>query len=323
MSCSYRGAARIKTVTVLGAGVIGSGWVATFLAAGLRVRVFDPSMDVSSKVSDWVRAAWPRMEALGLVCAVADPATLTFHSSVRDAVTSADFVQESTPERIDAKKALFQVLDALVPTDVLIATSTSSLPVTQLQGPCTHPERFVLGHPFNPVHLMPLVEVGGGRGTDALAIEAAQAFYQTLGKECVRLHREAFGHIANRLTSAMFREAVSLVTEGYATVADVDRAIRFGPALKWAVQGQFSTFDINGGASGFEGFLHHFAPGIVKRWSSMQTPDLLDAEVQRNLTLQVEKARESRSLSVLTDRQDRLVVALLQALRGDEAGAEK
>lgn len=323
MSSLYRGAGQVKTVAVLGAGVIGSGWIATFLAAGLRVRVFDLGADVPAQVDAWVKSAWPRMQELGLVRPGADPSAVSFHSTLRETLAPADFVQENTPERVAQKAALFSELDALVSADVLVATSTSSLPVTELQAACMHAQRFVLGHPFNPVHLMPLVEVGGGERTAPAAMDTAQAFYESLGKACVRLQREIYGHVANRLSSAMFREAVSLVANGYASVADVDRAIRFGPALKWAVQGQFATFDINGGAGGFRGFLQHFAPGIVNRWASMQTPDLLDAALQEKLAIQVDDGRNGADADALRGRQDRLLLALLHALNAQEKEVSK
>ncbi|HZU62204.1 MAG TPA: 3-hydroxyacyl-CoA dehydrogenase NAD-binding domain-containing protein, partial [Novosphingobium sp.] len=203
----------------------------------------------------------------------------------------------------------------LVPADVLIASSTSSLPVSTLQAGLAHGGRCVLGHPFNPVHLIPLVEVGGGAASDPAAVDIAQDFYASLGKQPIRLRREIFGHIGNRLTSAMFREAVRLVAEGYASVADIDKAIRHGPALKWAIQGQFTTFHTSGGAGGLAAFLPKFAPGIVERWATMADPPLTDPALQAQLVRGMEEAAQGRSVEAIAAHQDACLMALLQLLR--------
>lgn len=321
-SSSWRSGERIERVAVIGAGLIGSGWVAAFLAHGLTVAVFDPSPDAPARVRAHVARAWAELAARGLAEG-ADPSALTFHTDLADAVAHADFVQENTPERGPVKARLFADLDALLPPDVIVATSTSSLPITELAADCVTGARFVLGHPFNPVHLMPLVELGGGERTAPQAIDIAEALYRAMGKQTVRLRHEIFGHIANRLTSAMFREAVSLVANGTATVADVDRAIRYGPALKWAIQGQFTTFHTSGGDAGLGGFLTHFAPGIVKRWETMADPELADPELQALLAAQVDAAHEGTPVADLATTQDKTLLALLDILdprRPDSTG---
>ncbi len=310
---AYRGLDQIRKVGVVGAGLIGGGWVAAFLGRGYDVSVQDPSADAEARLRAQVEAAWPALESLGLSPG-ASPDRLTFHADLAIALDGVDFVQENAPERPDVKAELYARLGDLLPADVIIASSTSGLPISLLQRDCRHPQRCVLGHPFNPVHMMPLVELGGGELTDPAAIDTATDFYVAMGKEPVRLHREIVGHIANRLTSAMFREAVSLVAEGYATVADVDRAIRFGPALKWAVQGQFTTFHTGGGDAGMEGFLRHFAPGIMNRWRTMTDPDLADPALQTKLTAQVIEANGHRPIADIARHQDAMVLRLLRAL---------
>lgn len=311
----YREEDRIGIVAAVGGGVIGNGWVAAFLGSGRAVRLYDPAPEAEARTRVHVTAAWSQMAALGLA---QDGDTwsdrLTVHATLDEAVASADFVQESTPERTDLKIALFAQLDCLVPADVLIASSTSSLPITELQAGLPSADRFVLGHPFNPVHLIPLVEVGGGKATAANAIDAALALYIAMGKQPIRLEREIYGHIGNRLASAMFREAVRLVVEGYATVADIDRAIRFGPALKWAIQGQFATFHTSGGAGGLAEFLPKFAPGIMRRWSTMADPALDDPAVAALLVKQMEEAAGSLSLTAIAARQDRRLMEMLKLL---------
>ncbi len=310
---AFRGPERILKVCVVGAGLIGAGWVAAYLARGFAVAVCDPSPEAPAKVRAHVAGAWPALMARGLHDG-ADPEALSFHTELEPALADADFVQENTPERRDIKADLFTRLGRLLPADVIIASSTSGMPVSLLQRDCDHPQRCILGHPFNPVHLMPLVEVGGGDQTDPAAVTAAAMLYRSMSKEPVHLQREIVGHIANRLTSAMFREAVALVADGYATVEDVDRAIRFGPALKWAIQGQFTTFHTGGGEAGLTGFLKHFAPGIMQRWETMTVPDLSDPDLQARLADQVEAANGGRSVADIARRQDELILKLLQAL---------
>lgn len=313
---SYRGLDHIRKVGVVGAGLIGGGWVVAFLGRGYDVSVQDPSPDAVARLRAQIAAAWPALESLGLAEG-ANPDRLTFNTDLATALEGVDFVQENAPERPEVKVELYARLGDLVPADVIIASSTSGLPVSLLQRDCRHPQRCVLGHPFNPVHLMPLVELGGGDLTDTAAIDTASDFYVAMGKEPVRLHREIFGHIANRLTSAMFREAVSLVAQGYATVADVDRAIRFGPALKWAVQGQFTTFHTGGGDAGMEGFLRHFAPGIMSRWQTMSDPDLADPSLQARISSQVAEATGFRSVADIARHQDAMLLRLRQALSAE------
>lgn len=313
---AYRGRVQIRTVAAIGAGVIGAGWVAAFLGSGRAVRLFDPAPEAEERTRAHVESAWPQMVELDL--AEGDDAwrdRLSMHDSLEQTVAGADFVQESTPERAGLKQTLFRELDLLVPADVLIASSTSSLPITQFQHDRTTADRFVLGHPFNPVHLVPLVEVGGGDLTAPEAIAAALDLYVAMGKQPIRLRREIFGHIANRLTSAMFREAVRLVAEGYATVADIDKAIRHGPALKWAIQGQFTTFHTSGGTGGLAAFLPKFAPGIIQRWSTMADPPLGDEVLQGLLVEQMDLAAGGQTVEQIAARQDAALMEMLKLLR--------
>jgi len=318
----FRGQDRIKQVAAIGAGLIGSGWIAGFLARGYAVSVYDPAPDSDTKVRKHVAAAWPAMRALGLTDR-AEPTSLTFHDTIASAVVGADFIQESLPERRDLKQAVYTELGNLAAPDVIIASSTSSLPITALQAACRHPERCVLGHPFNPVHLMPLVEVGPGEQTSPEVVDAAEALYTSMGKRPIRVRREIFGHIANRLTSAMFREAVSLVDQGYATVKDIDDAIRFGPALKWAIQGQFTTFHTSGGEGGLAHFLPHFTPGIMQRWKTMREPELDDPALQAKLVSQIRDAHPDTTVAEIAQNQDELLLLLLQVLTNATASGEQ
>ncbi|MGF7150170.1 3-hydroxyacyl-CoA dehydrogenase [Sphingomonas zeicaulis] len=316
---SHRDRHDVHVVAAVGGGVIGNGWVAAFLGSGKSVRLYDPLPDAGPRTRAHVAGAWDQMAALDLALQGDDwSQRLTVHDSLEDAVSNADFVQESTPERSELKLALFAELDRLVPADVLIASSTSSLPITDLQAGLATKDRFVLGHPFNPVHLIPLVEVGGGEATDPRAIDIAFALYAAMGKQPILLRREIFGHIGNRLTAAMFREAVRLVAEGYATVGDVDKAMRHSFALKWAIQGQFTTFHTSGGSGGLADFLPKFAPGIVKRWSTMADPPLDDEALRAMLVQQMEDASGGRSVAEIAAAQDETLMAMLKLLRARE-----
>lgn len=312
---AYRTEGTIGVVAAIGAGVIGAGWVAAFLGSGRSVRLYDPAEGAEERTRAHVTSAWPQMVELGLAREGDDwAARFSMHGRLDDAVSGADFVQESTPERAEVKRVLFEDLDRLAPADVVIASSTSSLPITMLQAGLPGAHRFVLGHPFNPVHLLPLVEAGGGSATAADAVTAAIALYVAMGKQPIHLKREIFGHIVNRLTSAMFREAVRLVAEDYATVADIDRAISQGPALKWAIQGQFTTFHTSGGAGGLAEFLPKFADGIVRRWSTMADPPLTDKRLQAKLIAQM-AAADARSVEEIAAHQDEKLMEMLKLLR--------
>ncbi|ATI80701.1 3-hydroxyacyl-CoA dehydrogenase NAD-binding domain-containing protein [Sphingobium yanoikuyae] len=314
----FRDPQRIHTVATIGAGVIGAGWIAAFLGSGRTVRLYDPVHGAGARARAHVAGAWDQMVELGLARSGDDwEIRFSVHDSLEDALDGADFVQESTPERTDLKQALFADLDRLVPANVLIASSTSSLPISELQAGLASANRFVLGHPFNPVHLIPLVEVGGGEDTAPDAIDIAFALYAGMGKQPILLQREIFGHIGNRLTSAMFREAVRLVAEGYASVGDIDKAIRYGPALKWAIQGQFATFHTSGGAGGLAEFLPKFAPGIIRRWSTMADPPLADEELQEKLVAQMTQAAKGRNVEDIAAHQDKKLMEMLKLLRNE------
>jgi 3-hydroxyacyl-CoA dehydrogenase len=231
-------AAAIQRVAVVGTGVIGASWAALFLARGLKVFACDPAPNAEAALHRQLAAHWSVLRP-----DAPDDAwrqDLRFSAHLPDAVADADFVQENGPERLDVKRALYAELDAASPEAAVLATSSSTLLVSDVQAGCPRfPQRVVLGHPFNPPHLIPLVEVVGGKATSDLAIETAVAFYARIGRKPVRLKREIFGHIANRLQAALWQEAFHLLQEGIASVADLDAAIAHGPGLRWALLGPF------------------------------------------------------------------------------------
>ncbi len=258
-------------VACIGAGTIGASWAAYFLSRGLEVVVSDPAPGAPDLLRRSIERAWPALQRLGAV-PEANPAAWRFDPNPVQAVEGVGFVQESAPERYDIKKALLPKLDAVLPPEVVIASSSSGLLISRLAEGCRHPERCVVGHPFNPPHLVPLVEVVGGTTASRATIEAALAFYRSVGKHPIEIRKEVPGHLANRLQAALWREAVHLVAEGVASVADVDAAISEGPGLRWALMGPHATFHLAGGDGGMTHFLHHLLPAMQSWWDDLGTP---------------------------------------------------
>src|ERR1700738_4100239 len=253
----------IRRVAIIGTGVIGASWTALFLAKGLDVIATDIAPDAETSLRRFVKAAWPALERLGLAPG-ASQSRLTFTADMTAAVLAADFVQENGPERIDFKKKLYRQLDELLPADVIIASSSSGLTMSAIQSDCPlHPERCVIGHPFNPPHLVPLVEIVGGAKTSEATIRRASEFYDALGKQTVRLHKEVPGHVANRLQAALAREVYHLVAEGVVSVADVDAALSWGPGLRWGIMGQVLLNHLGGGQGGIEHFFQQFTGPVT------------------------------------------------------------
>jgi carnitine 3-dehydrogenase len=304
----------IQRTAVIGAGTIGASWTALFLARGLEVTVADPAPGTERFVRDYVARAWSALEQLGQVVPGAAPdAGLRFETAPAKAVEGAGFVQENGPERLDFKIDLYASLDAVLPPDAIIASSSSGLLMTRVQAKCRHPERCVIGHPFNPPHLIPLVEVVGGERSSAEAIERAMDFYRAIGKHPIHVRKEVPGHIANRLQAAVWREAIHLVNEGVASVADVDAAMAYGPGLRWAIFGPHLTFHLGGGTGGMPHFLDHLLGPMQSWWADLGAPEMT-AELQQKLINGVGDEAAGRSVEELAAERDRRLIALLRAL---------
>jgi carnitine 3-dehydrogenase len=272
----------VRRVAVVGTGVIGASWAAHFLAHGLDVVATDPSPGAEERLRADVAAHWPTLTPV----AGASPERLTFTADAAEAAARADFVQENGPEREDVKHAVYRVLDEAARPEVVLASSSSGmLPSVIARGCPRHPERVVIGHPFNPPHLIPLVEVVPGEKTAESAVEAALAFYTAVGKKPIRLRQELPGHVANRLQAALWQEAYSLVDRGVATVADIDTAIAHGPGLRWAVLGPFLNQHLSGGPGGIAHILEHLGPPTEAWWRDLGqvtlTPELAAKLVAR------------------------------------------
>ena len=301
---------QVKHVAVLGAGTIGASWTALFLARGLSVAVQDPNPAAEAYVRRYVAEVWPTLERLGMV-AGASADRWRFHASPVEAVHDADFVQENAPERLEIKRALYAAIDAALPGDTILASSSSGLMMSDLQPGLASAARFAIGHPFNPPHLIPLVEVVGGKDTAPATTDWCLDFYRHIGKRPILIRKEAPGHLANRLQAALWREAINAVVTGLASVEDVDTAISAGPGLRWAAMGPHMTFHLGGGEGGLTHMLAQFRPAFTAWWKTMGTPELTD-EVCQQLIDGVAAEAKGRDLATLARERDAVLLPLLE-----------
>ena len=302
----------ISRVAVIGAGTIGASWAAHFLGQGMRVQAWDPAPDGEARARAFIEAAWPAVERLGAVPG-ASPERLTWRAEVAAAVDGVEFVQESAPEKTDVKRALYAELDAALAPDVVMSSSTSGLIMSELQAGLAGAARFVVGHPFNPPHLLPLVEVLGGTATDPAAVDWALDFYDRHGKKAIRLNKEVPGHLVNRLQAALWREAMDAVLSGLASVNDVDTAIAYGPGLRWGVMGPFRLCHLAGGPGGFDNFVDHFGPAIESWWRDMRDVELTP-EVKAELGRKVAAAFGEREFAGIAGERDTLLLDTMATL---------
>ncbi|NMZ45040.1 L-carnitine dehydrogenase [Pseudomonas oryzihabitans] len=259
----------------LGTGVIGAGWIARALARGLDVRAWDPAPGAEAALRTRLANAWPALEAQGLAPG-ASLERLSFHTDLKAAVASADVIQESAPERLELKRDLHARVSRAARPDALICSSTSGLLPSDFYADAQHPERCLVGHPFNPVYLLPLVEVVGGSQTSTANLERAEAFYRELGMRPLRVRKEVPGFIADRLLEALWREALHLVNDGVATTGEIDDAIRYGAGLRWSFMGTFLTYTLAGGPAGMRHFMQQFGPALKLPWTYLEAPELTD-----------------------------------------------
>ena len=300
-----------QRIAVIGAGTIGASWAAIFLARGHEVSASDPSPNAEAFARRFIGNAWPTLEKLGRVVKGASQERITFHATPAAACKGANFVQESGPEREDLKIEVFAAIDAATPKDVVIASSSSGLLISRVTVKCKHPERCVIGHPFNPPHLIPLVEVVGGEKTSAETIAKAMEFYRALGKHPIHIKKEVRAHVANRLQVALWREAIHLVAEGVVSVADVDAAIAYGPGLRWALMGPHLTFHLAGGEGGMTHFMDHLAEANQTWMDDLGTPRLTP-DVQKTIIDGVAKEAGGRTIADLQRWRDRKLIEILK-----------
>lgn len=307
----------IKTFAALGSGVIGSGWIARALAHGLDVVAWDPAPGAEAALRQRVANAWPALQKAGLVPG-ASQERLKFVDTIEECVRDADFIQESAPERLDLKCELHARISAAAKPNALIGSSTSGLLPSEFYADATHPGRCVVGHPFNPVYLLPLVEVVGGQKTDPAAIQAAIAVYRSLGMRPLHVRKEVPGFIADRLLEALWREALHLVNDGVASTGEIDDAIRFGAGLRWSFMGTFLTYTLAGGNAGMRHFMAQFGPALQLPWTYLPAPELTESLIDKVVEGTSEQ-QGNRSIAELERYRDDCLLAVLGAIKDTKA----
>ncbi|MFC7344004.1 3-hydroxyacyl-CoA dehydrogenase NAD-binding domain-containing protein [Saccharopolyspora griseoalba] len=302
----------VRRVACVGAGVIGGGWVAHFLARGYQVTAWDPAADAEDKLARLVEAAWPALTELGLAEG-ASQQNLTVADSLEQAVAEAEFVQESAPEDLELKRDLLARIDAATPAGVVISSSTSGYPMTDMQQRCTDPQRLVVGHPFNPPYLIPLVEVVGGELSEQWAVDWAAEFFEVAGKHVIKMDDEVPGFIANRLQEAIWREALHMVANGEATVEQLDASITAGPGLRWPLFGPCLTFHLAGGEGGMAHMLDHFGPSLKSPWTRLEAPELTD-DLRDRMVRGCEEASGGAAVADMVADRDRAIIEVMRAV---------
>jgi 3-hydroxyacyl-CoA dehydrogenase len=302
----------IRRIAIVGTGVIGASWAALFLAHGLDVIATDPAPNAEENLRSYIDTAWPALEQLRLSSG-ASKERLSFTAKLSDALKDVDLVQENGPERPDFKIKLFADMDALTPETTILASSSSGIPIGVSQSQCKHPERCVIGHPFNPPHLIPLVEVVGSEKTSSATIERAIAFYASIGKRPIHVRKEVVGHVANRLQAALYREVVYLIEQDVLSVSDADAAVSWGPGLRWGVMGPNLLFHLAGGQGGIHHFMEHLAGPMATWWKDLGKPEFTP-DLKEKISQGVLAEAGKQSINDLAEERDRALLGLL-ALR--------
>jgi carnitine 3-dehydrogenase len=302
----------ISRVTIVGSGLVGGSWAACFLAHGLDVVATDPAPGTEDQLRHYVEAAWPALTKIGLAPG-ASTSRLRFESDLNEALADAQMVQENAPERELLKIKLFADMDSVLPPPAILVSSTSGIPMSSIQSECKHPERCVTGHPFNPPHLIPLVEVVGGAKTSAETIERAMRFYTAMGKRPLHIRKEIPGHVANRLQGALYREVAYLIDQDVVSVADVDAAVCMGPGLRWALMGPNLIYHLGGGSGGIRNFFEQFAGHMTQGWANLGSFEL-GPELQKKIVDGVLEQVAGRSIEALSQERDTLIMGLLELL---------
>src|SRR5712692_627081 len=303
----------IRNVAIVGTGVIGASWAALYLARGLNVIATDPAPNAEANLRRYVDEAWKDLTVIGL-SANASRDHLKFTTDLKQALADADLVQENGPERKDFKIKLFAEMDAATPPDSIIASSSSGLTMSVMQSACKHPERCVIGHPFKPPHMIPLVEVVAGEKTSSETVRQAISFYTSIGKKPIHVQKEVVGHVANRLQAAIYREIVNLIEKGVVDVADADTAVCWGPGLRWAVMGPNLLSHLGGGEGGIQHFMEHLSGPVAAWWKDLGAQTEFTPQVKQTIVDGVLQEAAGRSIDQLAAERDKVLMGLL-ALR--------
>ena len=311
---------QVRRIAIVGTGVIGASWTAQYLARGFDVIATNPNPNAESNLRKYIDAAWKELSTIGLSPG-ATRDRLTFTSNMNEALSNADLVQENAPERPDFKIKLFAEMDNITPPDSIIASSSSGITMSVIQSGCKHPERCVIGHPFNPPHIIPLVEVVGGNKTSPEAIQQAMAFYGSIGKKPIHLRKELPGHAANRLQAALYREVVYLIEQGMLSVEDADAAVSWGPGLRWGVMGPNLLWHIGGGEGGIHHFMEHLMDPLAVMMKNLGNPDVT-AKLKQTIIDGVMEEAENRPVEQLAQEENGILLQLIN-LRTKAAAESK
>lgn len=303
----------IKNITVIGTGVIGKGWIARFLSQGYHVTAFDPAPGAEEKIKESLNTAWPKLEKYGLAES-ASMDNFTFESDFNKAVENADFIQENVPEREDIKRKILSDIDLVAKPEAIISSSTSGIKPTTLQADCKNPERVLVAHPFNPVYLIPLVELVGGEKTAPTTIERAKELFESVKMKPLVIRNEIEGHVADRLMEAIWREALHIVNDGIATTEEVDASIVYGPGLRWALMGPFMTLHLAGGEEGMRHMLRQFGPALKLPWTKLVAPELTE-ELSNKVIEGCKQQTKGHNIADLEQRRDDFLIELDELLQ--------
>ncbi len=305
----------VHRIAIVGTGVIGASWAAYYLAHGIDVVATDPGPQAEANLRKYVDDAWPLLTQVGLSPG-ASRDRLTFSPDMSRALAEADWVQENAPERPDFKIKLFAQMDEATPPNSIIASSSSGITMDVIQSGCKRPERCVIGHPFNPPHVVPLVEVVGGAKTSEATIERAMAFYAGIGKKPVRLYKARLykalpGHVANRFQAALYKEVLYLVQQGVLSAADADVAVCYGPGIRWGVMGPSLQWHVGGGQGGIQHFMEHLMDPLVAMMKTLGTPEITP-QLKQTIVDAVLKEAGGRSVEQLAREENSVLIGLLK-----------
>jgi 3-hydroxyacyl-CoA dehydrogenase len=312
---------QIRNVAIVGTGVIGASWAALYLAHGLNVIATDPAPNAEENLRKFIDAAWKDLTVIGL-SPNASREHLRFTTDMKKALADADLVQENGPERQDFKIKLFADMDAATPEDSIIASSSSGLTMSVMQSACKHPERCVTGHPFNPPHVIPLVEVVAGAKTSPQTVEQVISFYKSIGKKPIHVRKEVVGHVANRLQAAIYREVVYLIEQGVLDISDADAAVCWGPGLRWGVMGPNLLFHLGGGQGGIQHFMEQFTGPLATWWKDLGKITDFSPEVKQTIIQGVQNEAGNRSIEELERERDTMLLELLATRAKGEKAAQ-
>jgi 3-hydroxyacyl-CoA dehydrogenase len=301
----------IKRIAIVGTGVIGASWAAEYLARGFDVVATDPGPNAEANLRKYVDEAWNDLTKIGLSKG-ASKDRLTFTANSKEALSNADLVQENGPERPDFKMKLYAEMDEVTPVDSLLASSSSGITPSVIQSKCKHPERVVIGHPFNPPHIIPLVEVVGGSKTSPDAIQQAISFYASIGKKPIHVKKELPGHVANRFQAALYREMLYIIEQGILSVEDTDAAVSYGPGLRWGVMGQSLQWHLGGGAGGIKHFMEHLMDPLAGMFKALGNPNVTP-ELKQKVVDGVMREAGNRSVDELAQAENDVIIGLLRA----------